>query len=215
MGQLLCALIKSSIGRKFLMAITGLGAIGFLTVHLGGNLFVYAGKDAFNTYAHHLHAIPFLFVFEAGLFAMFATHLLFAGILTIHNWQSRRIPYSTRKTAGGSNLASSTMIYSGLAVLAFIIIHLMTVKTGHAGMGAYERVVYVLSHPNGVITYVLGVLALGLHLFHGASSTFQSIGINHPKYANVVTCLGRIAAVIMAVAFSSIPLYVWIVLSKG
>ena len=215
MGQLLCALIKSSIGRKFIMAITGLGAIGFLTVHLGGNLVVYAGKDWFNSYAEHLHKIPFLFVFEALLFAMFAMHIVFASILTIHNWQSRRISYSMRKTAGGSNLASSTMIYSGLAVLFFMIIHLITIKTGHANMGSYERVVHLLSHPHGAITYVLGVLALGLHLFHGASSTFQSIGINHPKYANVITFVGRTAAVIMAAAFSSIPLYAWIVLSKG
>ncbi len=215
MGQLLRELIRSSIGKKFIMAITGLGALGFLSVHLGGNMFVFAGRDAFDTYAHHLHAIPLLIVFRIGLFSIFAVHAMFAAILTYNNWQSRRIPYAVKKNAGASNLASSTMIYSGLAVLVFIAIHVVTVKADAAHVGAYDRVVHVLSQPWGAISYVLGVLALGLHLFHGASSTLQSLGIKHPKYAGLLTLVGQLAAVALAICFTSVPVYAWFILSKG
>ena len=135
MWQFLCTLVSSSIGKKLIMALTGLGAIGFLAVHLGGNLVVYRGRDSFDAYAHFLHSIPLLFVFEIGLFCIFGVHVLFAVILTIGNWMSRPVPYSKRKTAGASNVASSTMIYSGLVVLAFMTMHVLTIRQTAAGIG--------------------------------------------------------------------------------
>jgi succinate dehydrogenase / fumarate reductase cytochrome b subunit len=199
------------------MSITGLGALGFLVVHLGGNLFIYSGRDAFDAYAHHLHSIPslILLAFRAGLLALFLIHVTFGVMITLRNWRSRRTPYSMRKSAGGGNVASSTMIYSGILVLIFIAMHLLTVKSNSANLEAYDRVVAVLSNPLGAASYILGVLALGFHLFHGAGSTLQSLGINHPRYSTFITWAGRTVAVIFAVCFTSIPVYAWFVLGKG
>ena len=215
MWQFLRTLVSSSIGKKFIMALTGLGAIGFLAVHLGGNLVLYLGPDSFNAYGRFLHSIPFLLVFEIGLLGVFAVHVVFAVILTIGNWRSRPIAYSMRKTAGASNVASSTMIYSGLVVLAFMTMHVLTITNTAAGLEEYDRVLFALSDPYGAITYIFGVLALGFHLFHGASSTVQSLGIRHPKYIGLISFVGQAATVILAGCFTSIPLYIWIVTSKG
>jgi len=208
-GQFLWTLVSSSIGKKFIMALTGLGAIGFLAVHLGGNLLVYRGRDSFDAYAHFLHSIPLLFVFEIGLFCMFGIHVLFAVILTIGNWWSRPVAYSMRKTAGASNVASSTMIYSGLVVAAFMTLHVLTIRNATGGVEEYQRVINALSRPDGAITYILGVLALGFHLFHGASSTIQSLGIRHPKYIRLITFVGQAATVVLAGCFASIPVCIW------
>lgn len=217
MGQLLRLLVGSSIGKKIIMALTGLGTLGFLVVHLGGNMFLYGGQEAFNSYAHHLHALPWfiLFGFRAGLGTIAALHILFGIIITIHNLQSRFVGYRMRKSAGGGNIASSTMIYTGSLIFLFVGLHLVTVKANADHIEAYTRVVTLLSQPWAAATYILGVLALGFHLFHGAGSTLQSIGINHPKYSAAIKIVGQLVAVVFAAGFCSIPVYVWCVLSKG
>lgn len=216
MIRLLISIVSSSIGKKFIMALTGLGAMGFLLVHLGGNLLIYGGRDEFNTYARHLHSLPFLVVLEIGLFAMFAVHALFGVILAVENWRARPSRYSMKKRAGRSNVASSTMIYSGAAVLVFLALHMLTIRSGAPGSHeAYGKVLAVFAHPFGVASYVLGVLALGFHLFHGASSTLQSLGLNHVKYERLITAVGRIGAAAFTLGFGSLPLYIALVLRRA
>lgn len=197
------------------MSLSGIGAIGFLLVHLGGNLLIYGGRDEFNAYARHLHALPVLPALAIGLFTLFGVHMLFGVILTVENFRARPIPYSMKKRAGGGNVASSTMIYSGGAVFVFLALHMSTILTaGPASGEAYAKLLAVFSHPFGVVSYVLGVLALGLHLFHGASSTFQSLGLSHAKYERLITVVGRLAAVALTVGFASLPVYVAILLRR-
>ena len=108
------------------------------------------------------------------------------------------------------------MIYSGIAVLAFITIHMLTINAaGATHKEAYDKVVFVLSNPFSAACYVLGILALGLHLFHGAASTFQSLGLKYPKYDNVITVLGRASALILTAGFASIPAFVWLSIHGG
>lgn len=191
------------------MALTGLGAIGFLVVHLGGNLLVFAGAQSFNDYAHHLHAFKFLPALQAGLAILFVTHIGFGTWLAISNWQARPVAYALKKTAGASNIASSTMIYSGISLLGFLLVHLWTVIFGvRADMLPYDRVLQALTSTPSMTCYVLGILALGLHLYHGASSTFESLGLNHASYVRLILASGRIAAVVFTVGFISIPLLV-------
>lgn len=216
MVKLLLAIIGSSIGKKFVMALTGLGSIGFLVAHLGGNLLIYGGRGEFNNYARHLHSVPFLLVLEIGLGAMFALHALFGVILSVENWRARPFRYAMKKRAGRSNVASSTMIYSGAAVLVFLGLHLLTMRTAAPpSKDAYSHVVAVFANPFGVISYVLGVLAVGLHLFHGASSTFQSLGLTHVKYERLITAVGRISAAVFTLGFGSIPLYIALFLGRA
>lgn len=215
MRQILAFIVGSSIGKKVIMSLTGLGTLAFLITHLGGNLFIYGGRDAFDAYAHHLHAFPLLPVFQKGLHAIVTLHILFGGIITIHNMKSRQTRYAVKKSAGGSNIASSTMIFSGSAILIFMVLHIVTVKANAAHLGAYDRVLHILSQPWGAAVYMLGIWALGLHLFHGAASTLQSLGLNNTKYQNCIKYTGRFAALALTAAFSSIPVYIWIHLSKG
>ncbi|MBI2843241.1 MAG: succinate dehydrogenase cytochrome b subunit [Armatimonadetes bacterium] len=215
MKLLLVTLIRSSIGRKCIMALTGLGSLGFLFGHLYGNAYVYKGAERFDKYAHHLHELPFLPVIEAGLFAMFAIHITFAVVLTLQNWRARPVNYSMVKSAGGRTVASSTMIYTGLIILAFIVFHIWTVRTGDESAGEFNMISAILSQPWIVACYVFGVLALGLHLFHGISSTFQSLGLMHPMYDRFVIIVGRIGAVALTVAFASIPLFLLLALGGG
>jgi succinate dehydrogenase / fumarate reductase cytochrome b subunit len=213
--KLLLAVIGSSIGKKCVMSLTGLGAMGFLLVHLGGNLLVYGGRQDFNSYARHLHAVPLLPAFEIGLFALFVIHAVLGVILTIENFRARPKAYAMRKGAGGSNVASSTMIYSGAAVLVFLAVHMFTIRTGATSKDAYAAVVSVFSSPFGVAGYVLGILALGLHLFHGAGSTLGSLGLTHAKYERFITAVGRLGALAFTAGFVSIPFYVTLLLRRG
>jgi succinate dehydrogenase / fumarate reductase cytochrome b subunit len=214
--RLLVAIAGSSIGKKFVMALTGLGAIGFLVVHLGGNLLIYGGRNEFNSYARHLHSLPFLPALEIGLFVMFALHAILGSILAVENWRARPMRYAMKKRAGGSNVASSTMIYSGAAVLVFLALHMLTIRSDVPGSHeAYVKVLAVFAQPFAVASYVLGVLALGFHLFHGASSTLQSLGLNHVKYERLITAAGRIGAAAFTLGFGSLPLYIALVLRRA
>lgn len=214
MIKLLLAIFGSSIGKKSLMALTGLGAIGFLLVHLGGNLLIYGGRDEFNSYARHLHSVPVLPVLEIALFAMFALHAVLGIATTIENFRARPVAYAVRNTAGASNVASSTMIYSGGAVLVFLVLHMITIRTGATSRDAYAAVLSVFHSPFGFSSYVFGILALGFHLFHGVSSSLQSFGLSHAKYEPFITVVGRTAALAFAVGFVSIPFYVILLLGR-
>jgi succinate dehydrogenase / fumarate reductase cytochrome b subunit len=119
----------SSIGKKLLMAITGLSFIGFLGAHLAGNLTLYKGGAAFNTYAEKLHALgPILTVFEFGLLALALIHVTTGIILFVQNLKARSVPYELDRPAGGRTLSSVTMPYTGFIILAFVIFHLITIS---------------------------------------------------------------------------------------
>ena len=118
--------LGTSVGKKLMMAITGLGFCIFLIAHLAGNLTLYAGKDAFNSYAEHLHSLgPFLTLAELGLLFFAIVHVLTGVILFYQNFKARPIRYSVNKNAGGRTIGSATMPYTGFALLLFIIFHLI------------------------------------------------------------------------------------------
>lgn len=208
MKHLLLSLVRSSIGKKFIMSITGLGAIGFLVVHLGGNLLIFGGREDFNDYAHHLHALRVLPALEIALALLFLVHMVFGIVLAVENWRARPVRYAVKRTAGAATAASSTMIYSGFGIMVFIALHMLTVHSRTAAATPYDKIVSILGNPFGAITYSIGALALGLHLFHGASSTLQSLGLGHSKYDGLVRFVGRAAALAFTAGFVCIPLYV-------
>lgn len=211
MLRLLTTLLTSSLGRKFIMSLSGLGAIGFLAGHLAGNLILYKGESAFNLYAHNLHAIPILPLVELGLAGLFAIHIFFAVWLTLENWSARPVRYQRDESAGGRGVANNTMIWTGLLVGCFMLLHVFGMKFGSFNnLDAYAKVWAVLS--NSVIAgiYILGVASLGFHLFHGAKSILQSLGMRHPTYDFWTDLVGRVAGVVIALGFLSIPIYILI-----
>ncbi|MFZ4715709.1 MAG: succinate dehydrogenase cytochrome b subunit [Bacteriovoracaceae bacterium] len=211
--------LSSSVGKKQLMAISGLGLTGFTVGHLAGNFLIYVGPEAFNTYGHKLTSNPLIYGAEAGLMVLFLMHLGLALRLTIENNAARPQKYFMKvKTGRGGTFASSSMIYTGLIMFLFIISHLLHFKFGafyeidHSGVhmrDIYRLVMEAFQNPGYVAWYVISMIAIGIHLSHGIQSTFQSLGVNHPKYTPFIKKVGDVSAIFIAIGFSSIPLWAY------
>ncbi len=200
----------SSVGKKLLMAVTGLGFIGFLTAHLAGNLSIYAGREAFNSYALNLHALgPLLTVFELGLLALAAVHVFTGLLLFYRNWQSRPERYQVYKSSGGRTIGSATMPYTGILILLFVVFHLTNFSfVDKSQTTIFDIVAGAFQNPVNVAVYVAAMIVVALHVSHGFWSLFQSLGANHPKYMPIVTGVGLAVSIVFGVGFGFIPLYV-------
>jgi succinate dehydrogenase / fumarate reductase cytochrome b subunit len=214
----LSAFLNTSIGKKQLMAVTGLSLSGFLVVHLLGNFTLFAGKDAFNEYAHFYASHPkLLMVAEMGLIVLFLLHMGLALKLTLENKAARPVGY-VMKRPSEATLASRTMIYSGLLILVFLILHIRGFKFGgavtdpaHDWKDFYTLVVTSFQKPLVAMIYLISMVILGLHLNHGIQSAVQTFGLEHPKYTMLVKRASTVFALLIAVGFSIIPLYFWLV----
>jgi succinate dehydrogenase / fumarate reductase cytochrome b subunit len=202
--------LGTSIGKKLLMSITGLGFIGFLIAHLAGNLTLYAGGETFNAYAAHLHSLGVLLtIAELGLLTLAVVHVLTGALLFYQNLSARSKRYAVNKTAGGRTWASATMPYTGLFILLFVIIHLSTFSfVDKTGTTIFQIVVAVFSNPAYVMFYVLAMIVAALHVSHGFWSAFQTLGANHPKYMPLIMGSSVALAVVFGIGFGFLPIYV-------
>jgi succinate dehydrogenase / fumarate reductase cytochrome b subunit len=207
---------RSSIGRKQLVAITGLLLCGFLVSHLSGNLLLLVSSDAFNLYAHKLAALGgMLYVIEGVLTVIFALHLGLAIKLTMENMKSRGKYQMKTKTGRGTTFMSQTMPYTGLVLLVFVILHLKNLKFGTY----YETTIDVVmrdltkttieyfSSIGAVIWYVVAMTCAALHTAHGFASAFQSMGWNHGKYFKNVKRLGYLYAIVVGGGFALLSIW--------
>jgi succinate dehydrogenase / fumarate reductase cytochrome b subunit len=204
-------IFSTSIGKKQLMAVTGILFLVFLTTHLLGNLSIYGGMEAFNAYAEHLHALgKLLVVAEVGLVVALIIHVTLAIILFFENRKARPIKYAVDKSGGGGRtLSSQTMPYTGLLILAFVGIHLANLS--HHIVNQTNRTIFqiayeVFANKGFLIFYLASMVVVGLHVRHGLWSAFQTVGANHPKYMPFIERLSIVFAVIVAVGFGSLPL---------
>ncbi|MDX1707471.1 MAG: succinate dehydrogenase cytochrome b subunit [Desulfobacterales bacterium] len=202
---------SSSIGKKLLMAITGLSFIGFLAAHLAGNLTIYAGGAAFNTYAEKLHSLgPILSVLELGLLVFALIHVITGITLFIQNLRARSVPYQNDQTEGGRTLSSKTMPYTGLIILGFVVFHLINFSfVDKSERTIYEIVRSAFANPVYMVIYVLVMIIVALHVRHGFWSAFQTLGANHPKYMPSLMVLSVIVGLIIAFGFGLLPIYIW------
>lgn len=197
----------TSVGRKYIMAITGCGLSLFLVFHLLGTSSIFFGAVAFNRYAAYLHALgPWLTVFEAALFLLFLVHIGFGTTLFMRNHLARPLRYQVNRSAGGRTPGSRTMFFSGLIILALLLFHLVTVHF----VTLHGPISVLLRHEFGrlpvVLFYVAGLAALGLHLSHGLWSLWQSLGISHPLYDLSLERGALLAALVIAGTFMMMPL---------
>jgi succinate dehydrogenase cytochrome b subunit len=201
----------SSIGKKLLMAVTGLSFIGFLSAHLAGNLTLYKGGAAFNTYAEKLHALgPILTVFEFGLLVFALVHVTIGSILFVQNLRARSVPYELDRRAGGRTLSSVTMPYTGLIILSFVVFHLINFSfVDKTQRTIFEIVSSAFANPVYMAVYVFVMFVVTLHVRHGFWSAFQTIGANHPKYMPAIMALSIIVSLIFGFGFGILPIYLW------
>jgi succinate dehydrogenase / fumarate reductase, cytochrome b subunit len=208
---------NSSVGTKLLIGVTGLALFVYLITHIAGNLMVFAGRDTFNNYSHLLLSNPLIPVIEIGLVGIFLLHIYKTVTMYLANQKARPVKYQQKKPAGPPSrktLASSTMIFSGLWLLLFVVIHVKQFKYGaeYAAAGTGVRDLYRLemenfSSPLLVVFYVLSMLVVGSHLWHGVSSAFQSVGADQPRWTPRIIAAGKVMAVLIAGGFIVIALW--------
>ena len=202
-------LFSSSIGKKIGMAGTGLLLYGFLLGHMAGNMLLLKtdGGAEFNAYSDFLTGHPLLIPVEIGLVAIFLLHVYLAISVSRDSKRARNSSYVKTKAVGRRSAASYTMIYSGLVILVFVVIHLKTFKYGDlAGGTLYDLVVGTFSDLLYVAWYVIAMLVLGFHLWHAFHSAFQSLGWSaRPKLKTVSVLLG----IVIAGGFGIIPLAIF------
>lgn len=208
--------LSTSIGQKFVMGITGLLLCGFLVAHLGGNLFLFVGEEAYNDYAHALHKQEALLkVAEGGLIVLFLLHIALAVVTTRNNKQARSSRYAVTESKQGTQVvpggASSWMFVTGAIVLGFLLMHLIDftfewrsdIDYAKFADSPYKKAKVLLQSNLSRGVYLIGCIALGIHLAHGFGSAFQSLGLNHPKYTSVIRTSSVVFGWLIAVGFIS------------
>jgi succinate dehydrogenase / fumarate reductase cytochrome b subunit len=202
--------LDSSIGKKIMVALTGLLLCGFLITHLAGNLFLFVGASAFNRYAEFLESQALLPLAEGGLVVLFLIHIALSVRARLINTGARPTGYQVAADKGARTPGSRTMAVSGSLILLFIVIHVATIKYmvgGAKGTTLFSHVTGWFANPLYAGFYVLAMIGLGLHLSHGAQSSFQTLGLNHPRYTPIIRKLGMAFALVIALAFASMPIY--------
>jgi len=203
--------LSSSIGRKVVMALTGLVLFGYVVVHMLGNLQIYLGPQALNAYAVKLREMPALLWGVRGLLLVSVLlHVWAAASLTRTNMSARRIGYREQRHRE-STYASRTMRWSGVILLLFIVYHLLhlTLGTVHPSFvpgDVYHNVVSGLRTGIAPFFYILAMLALGLHMYHGVWSLLQTVGLSHPRYDRLRYAFAAFITAVVVLGNLSFPI---------
>jgi succinate dehydrogenase / fumarate reductase cytochrome b subunit len=202
--------LGASVGKKLMMAVTGLVFCGFLIGHLAGNLFIYGGADAFNAYAEHLHALgPLVTLAESVLLFCLVVHVGTGLVLFFQNQKARPESYAVNKRAGGRTIGSATMPYTGVIILAFVVFHLLNFHfVDKTVTPIYTLVAQAFVKPAYIVIYILAMIVVAVHVSHGLWSAFQTLGANHPKYMPFVTKLSIALSLVFGFGFGLIPVFV-------
>ncbi len=213
-------LLKSSIGKKGLMAVTGLALFGFVVMHLLGNLQVYLpNKHALTEYGHLIKSKPaLLWAARLGLLALVLAHVATAIKLTLENKAARPVNYAVKRWRE-ADYAARTMMISGPLILFYVVYHLLHFTTGHAHPNfnpddVYANVITGFQNKPAAIVYIVAMMMLTQHLSHGLWSLCQTLGLNHPKYTPTLRFASVAVATAIGVGYISIPVSVMIGILK-
>lgn len=216
--------LKSQVGRKILTAVTGIGLIIFIIFHLIGNLALFGGVHTFNQYTFTLEGLGwFLYVLEALLAIAFLLHAYVGISIWWNRRKARPEGYKKYQSKGGPShmtWASRSMIFTGIVLLVFLVIHLDTFKfadtdmvtlpSGDEARDLKALVIETFQKPVYAFGYTAVMILLGFHLGHGFWSSFTSLTMKHNKGSRIVYIIGIIFAILMAVGFLFIPLYIYL-----
>jgi succinate dehydrogenase cytochrome b subunit len=213
----------TAVGKKWVMGITGLALMGFVLAHLIGNVKLYLSKEEINLYGEALRDMPgallprtvLLWSLRIGLIVAFVLHIHAATTLTLLNRRARPGPdrYRSKRDYVAADYASRTMRWTGVIVLLFLIFHLMDLTWGNANPDflrgdPYNNLIYSFQRPAVAIVYILAMIALAMHLYHGAWSMFQSMGITNPRYNTLRRRFAQGFAAVILIGNCSFPIAV-------
>jgi succinate dehydrogenase / fumarate reductase cytochrome b subunit len=213
---------RTTIGKKVIMAVTGLIWIGYVIAHMYGNLKVFEGPEYFNAYAEGLRELgapilgyaQFLWVARLVLLVAIVAHVWAAVTLWLLDRKTRSTSYTERKNLV-SSAAGRTMIYGGIAIVLFIFYHLLHLTLGvpfvHADFiqgDVYHNVVVGFRSIPVTIIYLIALVALGFHLFHGTWSMFQTVGLINKSYDKIIRGLAWFVAILVPLGFALVPISV-------
>lgn len=218
--------LTSSLGRKVIMALTGIALVGFILMHLAGNLLLLDGSGSlFNQYVYKLYSWgPLLIVAELGLAGLFALHIISGILVSAGNKVARSQNYEMARTKGStfSNASSKYMIISGSIMLLFLILHIWqfrfgpgitegyeTIINGEKSRDLFRLVVEVFQNPVYVVIYLTVMVFLGFHLRHGFWSAFQSLGVMNPRIKYPIYTIGVLLALAVSVGFLILPIWLY------
>lgn len=221
------AAFRSPIGKKILTGITGLGLTLFVLVHMVGNLSYFSSDpDAYNAYSEFLTGLGALFyTVEIGLLLFFVVHIVIGITIYLRKRQAREVGYLRYQSAGSPSrqtLSSRTMIVTGLILLAFLVIHVLSFKYGPGIAEGYVTSIdgqpvrdmkrlldEKFQQPLYAFGYPIVMLLLAFHLRHGVWSAFQSLGATNPRLTPVLYTVGGLLGLLIAVGFLVLPLYIY------
>jgi len=208
------ALFSSVVGKKIVMAVTGVILSGFVLGHMIGNLQIYMGPERINAYGRFLHSnMELLWPVRIVLLASVALHILSAvQLIILNNFKARPVGY-LKKTSIAADYAARTMVWSGPIVACFVVYHLLHFTTGTAHPNfvegdVYHNVVTGFQVPAAAIFYIVGNILLAMHLYHGVWSMLQTLGVSHPRYTPWLKALAKVYGIVIGAGNCSIPLAV-------
>ncbi|MGW8284994.1 MAG: succinate dehydrogenase cytochrome b subunit [Candidatus Deferrimicrobiaceae bacterium] len=212
-------ILSNTVGRKILMAVSGLFMLFFVIVHLLGNSTIFFGPNALNTYAEKLHSLgPLVWAFRAFMLAMLAVHVVFGVLLTLENWSANPDKYAVDKKMK-ANFSSETMIWTGALLFAFLVYHLLQftlrvtpdiipAAVANRPGDVYSMVVASFRHTAIALLYVGAMVVLFLHLQHGIQSFLQTLGWNNEQTLPRFTALGKVISALFLLGYSAIPVLI-------
>src|SRR5438067_5511575 len=208
---------SSSVGTKIIIGLSGLFLVLYLLIHVGGNLLVCFGPRVCNTYAYNMEVRnPTLPILEIVILVGFLVHIYKTVTMYLANKAARPVAYVKKERAGYTSrksFSSSTMIFGGLWIVIFLLIHVKAFRFSPetewpgGGRDLYRQEMAVFANPVMTAFYVVSMLVVGSHLWHGASSAIQSLGFDHPRWTPRALVAGKVLAVLIAGAF--IVIAVW------
>lgn len=213
----MAGLTQSTIGRKFLMALSAMFLLIFLVIHLSINLISVFSEEGFNAASEFMGTNPLIqFVMQPILFVGVIFHFVMGFVLELKNNAARPVKYAVAKNSGNSTWMSRNMIISGAFILVYLFIHLAdfwfpTISKNYLGAvhveSDFEHLQEKFQPLWRVVLYVLAFVLLGLHLAHGFQSSFQSIGARHPKYLKCVNTLGTWYSILIPLGFIIVAVF--------
>ena len=215
--------LQKTVGQKIIVGLTGLGLSLFVLIHMLGNLFILSGPSAYNEYAHKLHELPVLEIFEIGLLIFFAGHIALSLLLQIRNKKARGDTSYHLPAQGGKQikLAHRFLWFQGGVLLVFLIFHLWSFKfgpyyetqlNGETVRDIYKLVFESFKKPLYTLSYSFALLILSVHLFRGLPASFKSLGLSHSFYLSLIEKLSIFFAILVTLGFLAPVWYIFVYL---